>query len=344
MTLPVRSLRPQALTRARCRAWCVATASASSAAANCVPPTQRAKASKCSTRKFYFFLSSFSFQFPNHPSRCFVLRRPRQHWPSSISSRLLAPIVIYADACSTYTNRMRVYVSHYVCRCGISDCYAYHQITSKSTFTPQPNSYSFAWSGARPPARHNTSAACASPSWNVGFPFSWQCKVVGVAAAPGPPPAVPAGPTPGLPTKTSWSLGSSHVISNGTGWSEVGNFTKADAAKAAKWSNVAGRTPTPLSPWQPRICSRTLMGVGAHYQHSLGAAVLLPSISADVLHALLIVVSKAITRLGVATLPVDPPPPLSNRDSAREHGWGGGSTPSVFLHHPISVLSGRQSC
>ena len=60
-----------------------------------------------------------------------------------------------------------------------------------------------------------------------------------MAAAPGPPPAVPVGPTPGLPETTAWSLGKSRVISNGTDWSAVGNFTASDADKAKKWDTVA---------------------------------------------------------------------------------------------------------
>lgn len=122
--------------------------------------------------------------------------------------------------------------------CGTSDCYAYHHIDKKSTFIPLPSSYGFTWKGAHPPARHNISASCASPSWNAGFPFTWKCKVAGVSRALGPSPAVLT-PLPGLPKTTTWSLGSSRVTSNGTGWSEVGNFTTTDAAKAQKWDSVA---------------------------------------------------------------------------------------------------------
>ena len=120
--------------------------------------------------------------------------------------------------------------------CGISDCYAYHQPV-KSNFTPFSGSHSFAWSGTRPPVRRNISEGCVAPSWNRGFPFTWRCKVAGVAAAPGPPP-VPAAPLPGLPMTTTWSLGSSRVTSNGTEWSAEGNFTAADAVKARKWSSI----------------------------------------------------------------------------------------------------------
>ena len=77
--------------------------------------------------------------------------------------------------------------------------------------------------------------AAAAPR---GYPFTWKCRVVGVAAAPGPPPAVPTGPLPGLPATTRWSLGKSAVVSNGTEWSEEGNFTLADLAKAKKWESV----------------------------------------------------------------------------------------------------------
>ncbi len=66
----------------------------------------------------------------------------------------------------------------------------------------------------------------------AGFPFSFKCKVASVAAAPGPPPAVPLGPLPGVPVTTTWSLGASTVQSNGTEWSEQGSFTAADAKKA----------------------------------------------------------------------------------------------------------------
>ena len=51
-----------------------------------------------------------------------------------------------------------------------------------------------------------------------GFPFKWKCRVTAVAAAPGPPPAVPLGPLPGLPSRTEWTLGTSSVFSNGTEW------------------------------------------------------------------------------------------------------------------------------
>ena len=123
--------------------------------------------------------------------------------------------------------------------CGISDCYAYRGAqVQKNAFTPRPGTHSFTWSGARPPAAHNTSAGCATPSWNPGFPFAWKCRVVGVAAAPGPPPAAPAPSLPGVPARTTWALGSSRVASNGTGWSATGNFTAADAAKAKKFASV----------------------------------------------------------------------------------------------------------
>jgi hypothetical protein len=79
----------------------------------------------------------------------------------------------------------------------------------------------------------------AAPPTTVGFPFNWRCKVISVAAAPGPPPVVPMGPIPGLPATTRWSLGESVVTSNGTEWSAEGNFTAADAAKAKKWYSVA---------------------------------------------------------------------------------------------------------
>ena len=48
------------------------------------------------------------------------------------------------------------------------------------------------------------SAAAQIP---VGFPFKWKCRVTAVGAAPGPPPSVPLGPLPGLPTTTTWRLG-----------------------------------------------------------------------------------------------------------------------------------------
>ena len=84
-----------------------------------------------------------------------------------------------------------------------------------------------------PSSKHQASTVPA------GYPFKWRCRIVSVAAAPGPPPAVPLGPLPGLPTTTKWTLGKSSVRSNGTEWSEEGNFTLADVAKAKKWHSVA---------------------------------------------------------------------------------------------------------
>ena len=96
------------------------------------------------------------------------------------------------------------------------------------------------------PAQLPRHAGAAPPPGLAGFPFKWRCRAVAVVPAPGPPPAVPFGPTPSLPLRTQWHLSAPHsptVSSNGSEWSPEANFTAADA-KA---------TPAKPSWWQGRV-------------------------------------------------------------------------------------------
>ena len=80
----------------------------------------------------------------------------------------------------------------------------------------------------------------ASSAGIVGYPFTWKCRIQSVEHLPTKlidnSPSITASPQPlplpPTPTSTVWTYGKSIVKSNGTGWSNEGNFTVADAKAA----------------------------------------------------------------------------------------------------------------